>query len=154
MHKTILGAGLAFVLAAGTALAQAGQAPAAPPQAPRAAPDVQPDDPPGDFGRRFERRMGREGPGMRGRMGGMRPTTADLQRRNAQAFALMDANKDDRVTFPEFQRDLERRRLERQQDMFRRFSGGRDSVTLDQLNARAAERFDRGGPGRGPRDGR
>jgi hypothetical protein len=144
MNKTILVTGLALALTAGAALAQAGPSPA-----PRAA-GVQPDDQPGEFGRRFERHMGRDGPGMRGWRGGQRPTLADVQRRNAQAFALMDANKDGRVTFSEFQRDLERRRLERQQEMFRRFSGGQDSVTLDQLNARAAERLDRGGPGRGP----
>jgi hypothetical protein len=61
------------------------------------------------------------------------------------------------VTFEEFRADLERRKLERERRMFMRFSGGQDSVTLDQLKAREARRFEgrRHGPdGRdGGRDG-
>lgn len=153
MHKIALIAGLAAAVAASAALAQSGQPqPPPPPRPSAAAPYAQPygGEPGGFHGRGEGFRPGWGGRfGMRHHMG-PRPTLAEVQRRNAEAFALMDANKDGRVTFDEFRRDLERRRLERQQDMFRRFSGGQDSVTLDQLNARAAQRLDRD-PGRGER---
>jgi hypothetical protein len=83
------------------------------------------------------------------------PTPQEVQQRNAAAFARMDVNRDGRVTFEEFRQDVERRRFQRQRLMFQRFAGGQDSVTLDQMNARALERLnDRtrgrdGGPQRG-----
>ena len=99
---------------------------------------------PGGFG-------GRGGPGHR--FGPRhRPSLEEIQKRNADRFAQMDVNHDGRVTFEEFRQFVERRRAERQREMFRRFSGGADSFTLDQLNARAAERLADHGR-RGP-DGR
>ena len=150
MIKTLLIGGLAATIAAGAAVAQTGQPPAPPlgggPQAQQGPGGPGPGAGPG----------ARRGPGMRGfgRFGArQRPTVADLQQRNAQMFAQLDLNKDGRATQAEFQGFLERRRQERQQQMFQRFSGGQDSVTLDQLNARTAERFNErpGGPGGGGR---
>lgn len=83
------------------------------------------------------------------RMRRERPSLEDVQKRNAEAFARMDANKDGRVVYEEFRQDLERRRAERQRRMFERFSGGQDSVTLEQLNARTAERYNQRGRGQG-----
>jgi hypothetical protein len=135
-RKTFVIAGMALALSAGAALAQGQNSQTPPP--PRHGPPGGPDG-------------GRGGEIGRGRMG-HRPyaTREELQKRQADAFARMDANKDGRVTFEEFRADLERRKLERQREMFKRFSGGQDSVTLDQLKAREAQRFQgrgRGGPG-------
>ena len=80
-------------------------------------------------------------------------TKEELEKRQADAFARMDVNKDGKVTFEEFRADMERRKLERQRAMFKRFSGGQDSVTLDQLKAREAQRFE-GRGGRGGPEGR
>jgi hypothetical protein len=81
-----------------------------------------------------------------------RPTEAEMQKRRAELFAQMDANKDGRVTFEEFRQYQERRRLERQREMFQHFTGGQDSITLEQWNAQVAQRFDGRGSerGRGP----
>lgn len=145
MKKTVLiMAGVASLLAADLATAQTPPT-AAPPPPPGA-------DGPARAGHGF----GQEGPGRRmmwrHHHRHARPSLEDVQKRNAEAFAKMDANRDGRVTFEEFRQDMERRRLERQQTMFKRFSGGQESVTLDQLNARAAERYDdrgRRGPDKG-----
>ena len=145
MKKALLiMAGAASLLAADLAAAQTPAAPPAPPPGP------------GGEGHHFRG----PGPGGPGRMMMMRrgmrerPSLEDIQKRNGEAFARMDANKDGKVTYDEFRREIERRREERQRRMFERFSGGQDSVTLDQLNARAAERYNqrgRGPGGPGPR---
>jgi hypothetical protein len=100
----------------------------------------------------------------RGARGFQRANPEERAKRRAEMFARMDANRDGRVTEPEFHAFHEARKRERQHRMFQRFSGGQDSVTLDQLNARALtrerqmqERFQnrRGAGGaRGPFDGR
>lgn len=167
MNKIVL-IGLAAALAAGAALAQTPPPPPSAYGAPQSSYNAPP-PPPGyqgrnDGGRGFQP-GGPDGFGRdrldRGRFGGRRFWPArggrrslqDIERRNAEMFAQADANKDGRLTFEEFRQFLERRRLERQREMFRRFAGGQDSVTLDQLNARAAERMadrERGGPVGGP----
>jgi hypothetical protein len=147
MIRTVLAAGAAVVIAgAGAAFAQtpAPQAPAAAtPQG--AAPQA---GAPGRMGMgapsgRMEMRRGmRQGArqGMRG--GGRTPPTAEqLEARNTQLFAELDANRDGRATFEEFRQLQEQRRDERQRQAFQRFSNGQDSVTLSDLNARAAERM-------------
>ena len=151
-RKTIVVAGLALALSAGAALAQTNTTANSPPPPPRHGPQQ---GGPGDEGRGFGRGDFGRGPGWMGRGMGHRPfaTREELEKRQADAFARMDANKDGKVTFEEFRADLERRKLERQREMFKRFSGGQDSVTLDQLKAREAQRFDgrgRRGPGGPP----
>ena len=137
--------GAAGLLAADLAAAQTPAAPPAPPAAPAgpdgAGPGVHRFRGPGP-GRMMMRRMHRQ-----------RPSLEEVQKRNAEAFARMDANKDGRVVFDEFRQDIERRRAERQQRMFQRFSGGQDSVTLDQLNARTAERYNQRGRRQGGQGG-
>lgn len=156
MHKNILIAGLVAAISLGAGL-QAQAQTSAPPSPPKAGADRDFDGPrDGRGGHRFHDGRGfRGGPGgFRGR--GMRqpPTAEEVQKRNAALFARVDANKDGRVTFDEFRAAQERRRLERQREMFQRFTGQQDSVTLDQLNARSLERLkergERRGPGRGP----
>lgn len=164
MIKMLLISGLAATIATGAALAQT--APAPPPPAGDAQAHGQG---PGGHGAGMGRGMrgqGMHGQGMRGQGtrgpgggrgpggDGQRPTLEQMQQRTAQMFAQLDVNKDGRATQAEFQAMMERRRVERQQEAFQRFSGGADSVTLDQLNARMAERFSqrqggRGGEGRG-----
>ncbi|OYX31825.1 MAG: hypothetical protein B7Y99_09605 [Caulobacterales bacterium 32-69-10] len=149
MNRTILIAGLVAVVTAGAALAQA---PPAPP-----APAGQDKGPGFHGGRGFH--GGQGGPGGR-RFMRQPPTAEQVQQRNAALVTRMDANRDGRVTFEEFRTDAERQRLERQRRMFERFSGEKDSFTLDQLNARSLERLNdrkdrqerggRRGPGRGP----
>jgi hypothetical protein len=146
--KHLLVATAALALAAGAALAQSAAPAPAPGQAPRAAPAPPPPraGPRADIGPRFRhdgargRFMGRRGP---------RPSLEQLERRNADLFAKADVNRDGRLSFDEFRQERERRRVERQRVMFQRFSGGGDSVTLDQLNARTAERYNQRGAGRG-----
>ena len=99
---------------------------------------------PGGFGQGGPGRFGRGG---RGGFRRHRPTAEEIQKRNADLFAQLDANHDGKVTLQEFHADLERRKLEREKAMFDRFSGGQDSFTLDQLNARATARLNQGGPG-------
>jgi hypothetical protein len=135
MHKTILVAGLAMALSAG---AVAAQTPApAPAPAQRAAPAG---PPAGSDGPRFHRGFRGGGDGFHGRRFRQPPSPEEVQRRTTETFTRMDANRDGRVTFEEFRADMERQRMERQRRMFQRFSGGQDSVTLDQLKARALER--------------
>jgi hypothetical protein len=155
VNKSIIIAGVSALLLAGAAEGATAQSPASG----QAAPAAQPAPPPPGFGgpgfrggERFGRGDG-DGRGFRGMR--QRPTLEQVQQRNAQTFAQLDANRDGRVTQPEFQGFLERRRQERQRQAFLRFSGGQDSVTLDQLNARTAQRYDngparRGGPGAPP----
>ena len=97
--------------------------------------------------------MGRMGPGRGGMMMFDRVTPEERRKIRADAFARMDANRDGKVSFEEFRADLERRKVERQRMMFNRFSGGQDSFTLEQLNARTAERFGERFEGRGFRGG-
>lgn len=161
MNRLIIIAGLSAFLGAGAfgvAAAQA-QAPAQPPAAQPAAP---PPAPPGVGmpGKHVGPGM-RPGHGMRGR-GGMRGgrmglngplTPQERQARVAAMFAQLDANRDGRATFAEFQAFQERQRTERQRRAFNNLSGGQDSVTLDQLTTRLNERGQRGpGPG-GPGGG-
>jgi hypothetical protein len=110
-----------------------------------AAPPPQPGGQPGQPGAA----MGhdRMGPGQMGRMGrmgpgrmGMRLTPEERAKRRADQFTKMDANKDGKVTEPEFRAFAEARKGEREHQMFLRFSGDQESVTLDQLNARALTR--------------
>ena len=149
--KTLLIAGLVAAVTAGAALAQ-------PPAPPAPAQPGQERGPGFHGGRGFHGGPG----GFAGRGFRRQPPTAEqVQQRNAALFARIDTNKDGRATFEEFRAEQERRRVERQRDMFQRFSGGQDSVTLDQLNARSLERLaDRanrrgpdGGRGDGPRRG-
>ena len=98
-------------------------------------------------------RMGRMAPGMRFRL-----TPEERAKRRAEQFAKLDANKDGRVTEPEFHAYIEAQKREREHRAFLRFSGDQDAVTLDQLNARALTREramenrmrERGGRGAGP----
>ncbi len=92
---------------------------------------------------------GRMGPGQMGRMGrmgpghmgmGMRLTPEERAKRRADQFARIDANKDGKVTESEFRAFIEARKREREHQMFLRFSGDQEAVTLDQLNARALTR--------------
>jgi len=103
----------------------------------------------------MHRGPGARGMGRFGRFGAReRPSLEQMQQRNAEMFAQLDANADGRVTLEEFQAYSERQRQERQRRMFERFSGGQDSVTLEQLNARTAERYNQRqsrGPGGGAR---
>jgi hypothetical protein len=151
VKKSIIVAGMAAVVvagaAAGAALAQS-QAPAPAGQSAQSAP---PPGGPGLEGRGGER-FGRGDRGGRSDGRGFRrmrerPTLEQVQQRNAQWFARIDANKDGRATAQEFQAFREQQRQERERSMFQRFSGGQDSVTLQQLNARTAERYNQG-PGR------
>jgi hypothetical protein len=166
MHKNILIAGVVIAITAGAAMAQTGaQRPANPPPPAAGQPAAgQPDGPGPGFRGAPGFRRGPGGPGFGGFRGRFRqpPTAQQVQQRNAALVARLDANKDGRVTFEEFRAEQERRRMERQRRMFERFSGEKDSFTLDQLNARSLERLNdrgqrrgfRGGPdGRGP-DGR
>lgn len=88
------------------------------------------------------RGMTRMGPGPMGMRGGMRfrLTPEERAKRRADQFAKLDANKDGKVTEPEFHAFIEARKREREHRMFLRFSGDQDAVTLDQLNARALTR--------------
>jgi opacity protein-like surface antigen len=147
----LIAVGAASLLAADIAAAQTQPAPPAPPAAPGGGPGFGRGGPGFDrWGPGFDR-GGRHGfRGGRGRFDRHRPTLEEAEKRNAERFAQMDANHDGRVTFEEFRGYIERQRTERQRQMFQRFTGGADSVTLDQLNARAAERMkDRGGRGPG-----
>jgi len=97
---------------------------------------------------------GRDGPpaaergGPPTRMGRPRLSPEERKKILAERFAKMDANRDGRVTFEEFHAAREAARLERQKAAFSRLTGGKDVLTLDQL-----ERFaDRRGP-RGPMRG-
>ncbi len=153
MIKILLIGGLAATIATGAALAQTAQAPGQPPSVDHQAHGQGPGGHGAGMGPGM-RGQGVRGPGRGRGFGGFgggreRPTLEQIQQRNAQMFAQLDVNKDGRATQAEFQAMIERRRAERQQQMFQRFSGGSDSVTLDQLNARAAERFNQrpGGPG-------
>ncbi len=167
MRKLILIATAAgALLTADFAAAQTPPPPPAPPAAanpgaPQGYGRLQgPGGPGGYDGRGFDRagrfdggRFG--GRGRFGRRGFRRPSLEEVQKRNADLFARLDANHDGRVTLQEFHADIERRRTEREKAMFDRFSGGQDSVTLAQLNARAAQRLNGGpagpgGQGRGP----
>jgi len=69
-----------------------------------------------------------------------RLTPEERAKRRADQFAKLDANKDGKVTEPEFHAFIEARKREREHRMFLRFSGDQDAVTLDQLNARALTR--------------
>ena len=151
MNRLILIAGVAALLgAAGTSASVAQtQAPARPPAVQAAPAPAAPDM--GMPGRDGRGGMHRERGGRMGR-GGL--TVQEAQARNAAMFAQLDANRDGRGTFEEFRAFQERRRLERQRQAFQGLSGGQDSITLDQLNARTAERFSRrdarrGGGGEG-----
>jgi hypothetical protein len=140
-RKSIIVAGLALALSASAALAQAPTTNNPPPPPPRGGPGG-----PGFGG--FGGHRGGPGGWMGGRMARLPPE--EMAKRQADAFAKMDANRDGKVTFQEFRADLERRKVEREEAMFKRFSGGQDSFTLDQLKARGG-RGDRGGRGgRGP----
>lgn len=152
MHKNILIAGVVIAITAGAAIAQTQtqtqtQRPAAPPAA--AGDDRGARGGPGGPG--FRRGPGFGGPGgFRGGQFRQPPTPQEVQQRNAALVARMDANRDGRVTFEEFRADQERQRTERQRRMFERFSGEKDSFTLDQLNARALERLNDRDGRRGP----
>jgi hypothetical protein len=94
-------------------------------------------------------RGGRMGRG--GAMGLGGPLTPqERQARVATVFAQLDANKDGRASFAEFQAFQERQRVERQRQAFNGLSGGQDSVTLDQLTARMAQQGPQGGAPGGP----
>jgi hypothetical protein len=141
MKKIIIAVGLSALASAGAATGLAlAQTPAQPPamagrMQPRLAADQMPPGAMDGMMRRGPRFEGRGGRGFRG------PTPEEMrqlqEQRNARVFAEMDANKDGRVTQQEFTAQRERM-------AFQRFSGGQDSVTLPQLNARSAERFNRG----------
>lgn len=166
MIKTLLIGGLTATIAAGAAFAQTTQPPAPPPAAgaehqmhgpgaggPGPGPGMMRGPGPGGPGPGMMQRGGRRG-GFGAFGGGRnRPTLEQMQQRNAQMFAELDANKDGRATQAEFTAMIERRKAEREKQMFQRFSGGSDSVTLDQLNARTAERMNQrpNGPGGGGR---
>jgi hypothetical protein len=145
MKRLILIAGAAVILGGGAA--GAATAPSAAPAPPAGQTAMPPGHPPGGPGMGMPGRM-RGGPGMRGmrhgrmgRMGRTPPTAEQVQARNAALFAELDANRDGRATFEEFRALQERRRLERQRRVFQGLSGGQDSVTLEQLNTRSAERM-------------
>lgn len=90
----------------------------------------------------------------RGRARG--PSLERMQQNNAARFARLDINKDGQVNFTEFHQAIENARMERERQAFSRLADGRDTLTLDQLNTRAAERAKRwdGWRGRGgPADG-
>ena len=151
MNRLILIAGVTALLGAAGASASLAQTQGqARPPAAQAAPA------PGAPGMAMPGRDGRGGMhrGRGGRMGRGGLTVQEAQARNATMFAQLDANRDGRASFEEFRAFQERRRLERQRQAFQSLSGGQDSVTLDQLNARTAERFSqrdarRGGGGGG-----
>ena len=124
--KTIhwLGGLAALTLAAAAGGATLAQAQTPPPGPQRAGPP-----PGGDHG----------APG--GLMGRFRPTPEEMKQLRAQRFARMDANHDGRVTFEEFRAFMEARKLERQHQAFSRLTGGKDSLTLAELNERADARM-------------
>jgi hypothetical protein len=147
MKTTIIAAGLGALALAGAATSlAAAQTPAPSAPAPAAAGNASQRMAPGQGGPRAMDGGMRRGPRFEGRGGrGFRgPTSEEMrqlqEQRNARLFGELDANKDGRVTQQEFTAYRER-------TAFQRFSGGQDSVTLPQLNARTAERFNRG-PGR------
>ena len=93
---------------------------------------------------------GERGPRGGGEFGRFRPTPEEMKQLRAQRFARIDANHDGKVTFEEFRAYQEARKLERQHRMFSRLTGGKDSLTLAELNERADARMH----GRGGRMGR
>lgn len=100
-----------------------------------------PPPPPGGYGAAAPAPPPGYGPGPRFD-GQRRLDPQAIERRNAEVFARMDLNHDGRVTFEEFRQVALRR-------AFDRFSGGADSFTLDQMNARAVERLRERGARRG-----
>ena len=135
--KTIhwLGGLAALSLAAAAGGATLAQAQTPPPGPQRAGPP-----PAGDHGPR----------GGGGEFGRFRPTLEEMKQLRAQRFAKIDANHDGKVTFEEFRAYQEAQKLERQHRMFSRLTGGKDSLTLAELNERADARMH----GRGGRMGR
>ena len=94
------------------------------------------------------------GPQM-GERGRFRVTPEERKKLIAERFARMDANRDGKVTFEEFHAAREAARLQRQRIAFSRMTGGKDALTLEQLNERAdtfMEHRGRGGPMRGRGD--
>ncbi|MEO6377292.1 MAG: hypothetical protein ABIO37_04620 [Caulobacteraceae bacterium] len=96
---------------------------------------------------------GERGPSGRG-MGRFRATPEEVKQLQAQRFARMDANHDGKVNFEEFRAFMEAQRLERQREAFSRLTGGKDSLTLSQLNERADARMQGRGRRMGPGGGR
>ncbi len=131
----LLGGLAAFTVMAGASLAAQAAQPGPPPGGPNAGPP---------------RAEGR-GPMMRhdGHRGGFRVTPEERKKLIAERFAKMDTNRDGRVTFEEFHAAREAARLERQKIAFSRITGGRDALTLEQLNERADHFKERRGEGRG-----
>ena len=82
-------------------------------------------------------------------MGRFRATPEEIKQLRAQRFARMDANHDGKVNFEEFRAFMEARKLERQHQAFSRLTGGKDSLTIAELNERADARMH----GRGGRMG-
>ena len=160
MKRLIIIAGVSAILGAGAVGSAEAQTPAQEPAGQRAAPP-----PPGGQGAGMPGMRGgagmhggpgmRPGQGMRGGQGGLNGplTPAERQARVAAMFAQLDANKDGRATFAEFQAFQDRQRTERQRQMFNGLSGGQDSVTLEQLTTRLNQRGQQG-PGAGPGQGR
>lgn len=137
MKTMLIAASLAALVGAGSAAAQTQSAPTPPAKEGH---DWRGAGGPG--GHHFGRgdRGHRGGPGMRGGRRGAPPTQAEVEKRNAEVFARLDANKDGKATLAEYKAFIEQRRAARQEAQFKRFSNGKDSVTLADLNARAAER--------------
>ncbi len=137
--KTIhwLGGLAALTLTAAASGAALAQTP--PPGPPRAGPP-----PAGEHGPRG---------GGGGPFGRIRPTQEEMKQIRAQRFAKMDANHDGKVSFEEFRAYTEARKLERQHAMFSRMTGGKDSFTLAELNARSDARMHGRGGHMGRRGG-
>jgi hypothetical protein len=142
MTRLIIIAGVTAILCAGAVSGAQAQAPLQPPGVGQ----------PGHPGGAEMRGPRMNGPGARGpdqrggRRGGLGGplTPAERQARVAALFTRMDANKDGRATFAEFQSYQESRRAERQRQAFNGLSGGQDSITLDQLTTKLNERGQRG----------
>jgi len=111
---------------------------------------------PGRFGM-----MGRRGPGRFGGFAGggmddcmhpdhkvgeqkdqVGPKRADLQACLTKTFNEMDANHDGKVSFSELKAYREAQRLKREEAAFKRFNGGQDSISKDQIVNKPLAQFD------------
>ena len=97
---------------------------------------------------------GDHGPRGGGAFGRFRPTPEEMKQLRAQRFARIDTNHDGKVTFEEFRAYQEAQKLERQHRAFSRLTGGKDSLTLAELNERGDARMHGRGGHMGGRGGR
>lgn len=70
------------------------------------------------------------------------PKRADLQTCLTQTFNEMDTNHDGKVSFAELKAWREAQRTKREEAAFKRFNGGQDSLSKDQLINKPLARFD------------